>query len=338
MSETKGLDRVPERLQGLVTDDMRVEYAAIADMPRRFMGASASDLRTLDLGTRQTRAVVLPALTPEKSDTAIGLILPHQQRWTDAHAIRARVMQRLIAPEHDVFVLPNNSIRNSNYRFAPQAFARTKSGDMRPLASLDVATLELLAHIRGTGKIALTGYSLGARVVLEIAQDHLLQKIEPVGFNADEAPSKLDRTAEELQRDFMKSGGFGAQLAAIADSGLTSLQETYTRPRLAADYALFGAAALLNSQNGAIHAAMADTAFHSPEKFVDYGADVPRKIGYVAGSRLFEVDAEAQKILGHPGVRLTEYNGEGTHEHATGDNPVIHALMVKDGLQSVLGK
>lgn len=338
MSEIKGLDCVPDRLQGLVTDEMRETYAEIADMPRRLLGARPTDLRTLDLGNRQTRAVVLPALTTEKSDIAIGLILPHQQRWTDAHAIRAKVMQRLIAPEHDIFVLPNNSVANSNYRFTPQALARLKSGDMRPLASLDAATLELLARIRGTGKVALTGYSLGARIVLEIAQDHLLQYVEPVGFNADEAPSKLGRSARELQSDFTKSGGFGAQLEAIAESGLLALQETYSRPRLAADYARFGAAVVLNSQNSAIHQAMADTAFHSPERFVDYGPDVPRKIGYVAGSKLFAYDSEVAKVIGRPGVLLTEYNGNGTHKHTTGDNPIIHALMAMDGLQSILGK
>lgn len=338
MGEIKGLDCVPDKLQGLVTDEMREAYAEIADMPRRLMGARPSDLRTLDLGNRQTRAVVLPALTHEKSDTAIGLLLPHQQRWTDAHAIRAKVMQRLIAPEHDVFVLPNNSVANSNYRFTPQAMARLRSGDMRPLASLDAATLELLAQIRSTGKIALTGYSLGGRVVLEIAQDHLLQKVEPVGFNADETPSRSGRTAAELQKDFIASGGFGEQLAAIADSGLVSLEETYSRPRLAADYARFGAAAVMNAQNKAIHAAMADTAFHNPDGLKAYGPNVPRKIGYIAGSRLFELDDEALLLVGSLGIMFTEYSGDGTHGHTTGDNPIIHALMANDGLQSVLGK
>jgi pimeloyl-ACP methyl ester carboxylesterase len=322
MSQNNDFYKVPVEVEHLLTDTMQ---ESLEEWRERSLSAVLEHIPRpiqVDGNTKITR---LPAITSEKSDLPIGLLLPHQQAFTPAHAVRAALFQELIAPEHDVIVMANNGLASDSYRFNKAQRAILKNGDFSPFAEQQARTLVTL----GISNIAITGYSLGARLAVELGST---DELEIVALNADEAPTAAGRSPKQLQKDFLASGGWGEQRAAIDDSGVLAVRQAYAPHKLAYDYAKFGIATL-NPDNAAIKNAMQGSMAESLAKARRANPQMPIKLGRVAGSQLTDLSD-----IDTTDVTVRTYTGEAARKHATGDNPIAHALMAYDGLRAVLGK
>lgn len=288
----------------------------------------------IDLGNRRVRAAVIRP-EGEADDTALVLSLPFQQGWKPSMDIRARVLRDVVAPNSTMIVFPQNSRESQAryYELNKDELEKVAGGVLRPVAELQLRTLEKL----GIGKAALTGYSLGALLSLNMAATGS-DKIEITRVNADEAPSKIGRSAKELNQDFRKSGGPFAQRKSMKDSGLPSIMDVLSVPRMVEDYANFGLS-LGIAENKALSQGMAGGIESLVVGARQQNPDTRIKLGYVAGSKLFDVDSISKAMLfdRSPEAKLHayKYSGEGTHMHTTGDNPVAHALMALEHFEDL---
>jgi len=269
------------------------------------------------------RIAVLNPRGDEIDDTnTLVVTLPHEQAWKPSMQLRTELLRQIVAPDSRAVVFPNNTWqKRSYYGFDNDTCSRMANGDIRPFAEKQVRVLEKL----GVSKVSVTGYSLGASAGIGIAAVGS-PDIEITHVNADEAPS-ANRDAKQLQKDFMSSGGWSEQRAAIAQSAIPALSRAQLSPKLAMDYANFGLSTLVK-ENKALLQAMAGNISPLVETAVANYPDMKMKIGYVAGSLL--VDAASLELPKY--ARLVEYSGSGSQMHATGDNIVAHALMALDGL------
>lgn len=325
MAERISQPIVPESLASLIDDRVRECAATMANVTADMM------TELVDVSTKRTFAGSstmtygeLGARHADPEATALVIGLPHQQILKPAMLLRAEVTRRIIAPNSRAIILPNNGLHQESYTLRPEEVEQTRSNRLRPLHERHVRLLEAI----GVRKAALTGYSLGALSVLGIA-DVESPDIEIVGLNMDEMPSKPGRTPKQLTKDFMKSGGYGDQLAAIGDSDIDVLsRDIYSRVRLAIDYARFGLAAQ-NATNKAIAIGMAGSHMDTLQEVLARG-QFDAKLGRVDGSLLFH-DTPPESAW----LRDVTYSGSGTRLHPTGDNPFAHALMARDGLGDI---
>lgn len=256
------------------------------------------------------------------------LALPHQQTWKPSMALRSYLYHDINNPNGVTIVLPNNSFGEASYRMSDSDRQKIESGDMQPFYEAQTKTIEsVLSRYGRIGSVSLDGYSLGGLTALGIASvgsDHLaVQSVHSV-----ESPNK-ETTPKKLQKDFMKSGGFGDQREAVADAAVPALTELHRVLPLGIDYARFGIASVTEADNKALAKGMATPKYAElVEKTLAHYNGVRIAAGHIAGSRLF--DPEIVEYIDDPRFEVQFYNeGPGSHKHATGDNIMAHALMMK---------
>jgi hypothetical protein len=318
MSNLNALPKVPDELAPyLDTSALEENQAAWQTYTLQDVHAAMPETQV----TEQGRVVVLDPTSQERDETyTTVLALPFQQGWKPSMYIRAEYARQVLAPESRMVVLPNNTASEQYYNFTKEERRKIGGGNLEPFFERHVRVLEDLG-VRG--EVMLTGYSLGGLVAVGIAAKCPFS-FEPKTVNADELPTG-SREPKELQKAFLKSGGWHEQRAAIADAKLPVLSTALSTGRLAVDYARFGLSTF-EANNKALAAGMARGDFgdllrqarrNLPETII--------KLGHVAGSQLF---LPIEGSLGEVDVR--EYSGAAAHMHATGDNVVAHALMILD--------
>lgn len=289
------------------------------------------DVQMIEPTETTSRAAIL---TPEGNDfdedQSVVLALPHLQGWIPHHYIRARVMQQLIAPDKRVIVMPNNTIRQQNYdlsALSTDECEKMSRGDILPLADRQMRTLESIDKLKsfGTlGRVSLTGYSLGANIVLGMASAES-NSIEVDRVNADEAVSDNLRTAaSDVQSDFMKSGGALDPWHAKQASKIPALSSALRSNRMAWDWIRFGV------MNFTPHGKLMRGAMTSSINLL-LSDDIPTKIGHIENSKMFNPSSIVH--LGRNVIDVVRYEGEGFRGHPSADDVFVHALMVNDGLK-----
>lgn len=256
------------------------------------------------------------------------LALPHQQAWKPSMAIRANIYHEANNPDGLTVVLANNSISNRAYRFSEVEQEAIASGNMRPFYERQTRAVEHLMNSHSMrGRVALAGYSLGGLTALGIATVGS-DRLDIAEVHSIESPNE-DQIPKELKRKFLKSGSWGDQRAAIKDAHLPVLEEALRFDRLALDYARFGIASFTNAENKALSQGMANNNFNLLVKIaLKQYEDISIYAGHIVGSQLFNPDVVTD--INDPRFvvkRISE--GEGNHRHATGDNPIAHALMLR---------
>jgi len=275
--------------------------------------------------TEYGRAVVLEPEGDWDGTTTV-LATPFQQAWKPSMFIRAAYAQQAVAPESRMVILPNNSVTDTYYHFERPELGQLSSGNLTPLFEHQARVLEALGV---EGKVMLSGYSMGALTAIGLAKV-CSERLAVVSVNADEAPTG-GREPKALNKDFMTSGGWGEQRAAIADARVPALSEALKTRRLAFDYARFGTASLLSMVglrpvNKALAEGMARVDFGA--LLLEARAQFPEaiiKLGRVVDSRMVQLERVPQAA-----ADIREYSGAGAHKHTTGDNVVAHALMMLD--------
>jgi hypothetical protein len=325
--------QVPTELMPLL------QHAGVREVHDRWQHVTVNDVREAqetartNIAIRDGRVVQVGYFkNPDRNtDIIASIALPHQQELKPAMTARALMAQDMAAAvlglNMDVVVFPNNGSRNIAYTHTLEELVRLTGGNRAEHAQMRARTLEALRRRHSFGAVFMSSYSAEGRDGLEIAAG-TAPNFELVGLNIDEMPSKPGRDADGVQRDFLRSGGYFAQLGAIRDSGVPVMSRIYNPASLAADYVRFGLAAQ-NDQNKALRASMAGDAGDTLRAARRQYPDLAIKFGQVVGSNLFVPEGD------YPGLaRVQEYHSP--RLHTTGDNIVAHALMVVDGLQHAL--
>lgn len=278
--------------------------------------------------------VLISRLAPqgEHDGTTMALAFPFLQGLNKTMMLRAAFMQQSVMPNSEVLLLPNIHFgKDATYSFSDNDKKRLSEGSLAPLAEKYVRVFETL----NIGSLALTGYSQGARVALDIAAVGS-PDVGVTHLNADEMPYAQVRNAKQLQKDFMKSGALGLQRKSMSEAGFGSLLRREAGVRLPLlDYSLFGLKSL-GAVSKLIHAGMTDQGDRGGAAWSLYRAqqsnpETPMKFGAVEGSLL--TDLARIRFRSSKNIRVAMYTGAAANKHTTGDNYAAHALMVKDGLR-----
>ncbi len=242
--------------------------------------------------------------------------------------IGAEVTRQLVAPNSRMIMMPNSSFGQANHVIpaqpdAQELFARDS---LNTLARGKMTVLDYIHRNKyPLGKISLTGWSFGANMALALASlDYRQLEIESI--NADEAVSKVDRTAKELTKDFMKSGSWNEQRQAGTDSGIPAINYAFATGRLAIDYLKFGIASQ-GTEAKQVKEAMSGDVDELVTRALTSNPDAKIKLGHMRGSIIFDPASIKTK-----GVRIVEYDGETNRRHASVNNPLLQAWMAHDGL------
>lgn len=318
---------VPDQLVPLMDDHFTETQERWQDATFDQVLPDKPGLMPVDIGKER---VLISYLKPqgEHDGTTVALAFPFLQGLNKTMLLRAAFMQQSVMPNSEVMLLPNiHSGRNATYTFSEEDKRRLGNGSLTPLGEKYIRVFETL----GVGSIALTGYSQGGRLALDIAAVGS-PNIHITHVNADEVPSKMGRNAKELQKDFMKSGALGLQRKSMSEAGFGSLLEREAGLRLPLlDYSTFGIKSLSRISK-LIHAGMTGRALHVARKAILVNEDIKMKLGAVEGSLLTDFN-ELQKLTQYMNTRAVLYTGDAANKHTTGDNYAAHALMVKDGFQ-----
>lgn len=245
--------------------------------------------------------------------------------------LRAAFMQQSVMPNSEVLLLPNvHTGRDATYTFSDNDKKRLSEGTLAPLAEKYVRVFETL----NVASIALTGYSQGARLVVDMTAVGS-PDVQITHTNADEAPSAYGRNAKQLQKDFMGSGALGLQRKSMSEAGFGSLLKREAGIRLPLlDYSTFGMKSL-GKISRLIHAGMTDEDTNNVVqalcKIKSVNPDTQIKLGKVEDSLL--TDLARLRLSSRKNVRCVTYMGDAANKHTTGDNYAAHALMVKDGMR-----
>lgn len=307
---------VPDELTDLL-DDPVVQVAQEDWQARRLQDVLATMPQPTD--TEHGRAVVLEPRGYWNGTTTV-LATPFQQAWKPSMFIRAAYAQQAVAPRSRMVVLPNNSATDTYYNFEQPELEQLASGNFSPLFEHQARVLEALGV---EGAVTLSGYSMGALTAIGLAKV-CSDKLAVATINADEAPTG-GREPKQLQKDFLASGGWGEQRAAINDAHIPALSEALNSRRLALDYTRFGLASL-RATNKALAEGMARVDFG--QLLLEARAQAPSaviKLGHVVDSRIVHLDRVPVGV-----ADIQAYSGAGAHKHTTGDNAVAHALMMLD--------
>lgn len=278
---------------------------------------------TASVGDQQGRAVVI------HGDPEIGIDIvafSHEQAWKPSTAIRTLFSHYVNNHGGVTIALPNNSVIDKYVDLSPTAEAQMLEGDMSPFYEVQGRLVESVMKQKGySGTLKLKGYSLGGLTSLGIASVNP-GVLDIASVHAIEAPA-VDRTSKQLRKDFMKSGTWEDQRAAIADTNLPMLTQALHPGRMLMDYARFGLASKSDKVNRALSVAMALPNISNMFEHVierNPGTDI-----YAADivSSLVSRVSEVELIKSIPNIRTETYSGSGTHGHATGDNAVALSLM-----------
>ena len=243
--------------------------------------------------------------------------------------IGAEVTRQLVTPNSRMIMMPNNSFGQANHIVPnkPDAIELFNRDALNTLARNKSTALDHIDRNKyRLGKIGLTGWSFGANMALAVASLKDRQ-LEVVAVNADEPVSKIGRTAKELSKDFMKSGGFGEQRQAGKDSGIPAINQAFNALRLIPDYMKFGIASqgkeakqLLESMTGDVNELVKSALSNNP--------DIQIKLGQMVGSLIFEPSS----VQPQNGVEVVAYDGPTNRRHATVNNPLVQGYMAHQGL------
>lgn len=277
-------------------------------------------------GDRKVQTIeVAPTGSDHDITRDIVLGLPYLNGYTVHHYIRAKTLQLLTHPNSSVWIMPNNGSDKSAYQFNTEENCRLSNGDIRPLAEMQLRAFENSSARFGT--LAITGYSQGGLTAVAMAavgSDKLV--IDRV--NADEMPSRSNRTAKQLGKDFMSSGGLPELKGAVKDANIAALSEAMSTRRLGADLVKFGVTSLGKEAKLLKHA-MSGSAQGLIEQAMNNGVHI--KVGSVAGSSLLDIESIDTES---PLLTAVQYVGQPfDRRHATGDNVIAHAIMANDGLR-----
>jgi hypothetical protein len=258
----------------------------------------------------------------------IVLCLPYLNGYNPRHYIRARTLQ-LTNPNYSLWLIPNNTLGEKSYVFNDEEKARLAGGDMRPLGEIQMRAFEKISH--GISKLAVTGYSQGGLTALAMASIDSGVLVNRV--NADEVPSKTNRTVAELTKDFRNSRDTKSLKAAVKDADIPVLSEAMAARHVNWDIAQFAIKSLTTDGN-IMRKAMAGSAEYLVDAILSRETDTTIKLGSVAGSHLFDVESISTELLNSPLLEIVQYvGGHFRHKHVTGDNVKAHALMANDGLR-----
>lgn len=319
MPELSPQPTVPDELTNFLDDSLvlaayeRWQALSMADIHR-----DMPEPTTTEYG----RAVVLEPRDGDWNGSTMVVGAPYRQAWKPSMYIRMGLAHQALMPNSRMVVLPNNSVGDSYIHLPEAQLDQVAGGNMRPFYEQQARILEALDT---KGEVVLTGYSLGALTALGLAGVNS-DKYEVTLVNADEPPTG-DRDSKTLQKDFLASGGWGDQRAAIADANIPVLSRALSAYRLGMDYVRFGVTSF-DTFSRAVMEGIAHQDFGELLKSAREALpDVTFKIGHVAGSRLVRVDQVPADM-----AVIHAYSGAGAHKHATGDNPVAHALMIVDAV------
>lgn len=317
---------VPDELYPLVDD----QFSTVQERWQNatFEGLLPDAPTLFPVAISDTERILMSRLSPaaEADGSVIGLSFPFQQGLNRTMLLRAAFMQQSIAPNSEVLLFPNvHTGKDSTFSLSGGDKARLAEGSLAPVAEKLARAIEVL----GVGSIALTGYSQGARMSLDIAGAN--PNFEITHLNMDEAPSAPERSAKQLQKDFLRSGTLDLQRKSMSEAGYGTLLEQ-TAKMLPIDYAKFGIGTL-SAVSRLMHKGMTGSMSETLKQVSESNPDMAIKVGVVGGSYLTDT-SDLVIRSNHLGVaRGVRYTGDAANAHATGDNYAAHALMVKDGLQ-----
>jgi hypothetical protein len=306
-SEADHLNAVQEHWQTVTLDQVKSEMV---------------EPETFRVPGGYVRAHILEPTGELNEDLTIVRFSEHQQPYNVTQHVGAAVTRDIVAPNSRVIMFTNNSFRKTANSLSKDQIKHAKEGSLHPVAEDKMRVIERLA----VKNALLTGFSLGGVLAAEttaVGSD----KVNITHLNIDEAPSKTARTAKQLQKDFMKSGGWGDQQKAMEESRIPAFQDIRKAFRLGPDYAKFGIATLL-PMNKAIQEGMRGTIDPVVYEALHKYPGIAIKIGSIAGSRLFDPASIAPKLQRE--VDMVQYEGDLFHAHASVNNPFIQAAMVKD--------
>lgn len=267
-----------------------------------------------------------PVATDHEISHDIVLSLPHLNAYDPRYYIRAKTLQ-LANPNYSVWLMPNNTFRDNAYIFNAEEKYRLAHGDMRPLGEIQMRALE--NHRPRLLSLAVSGYSQGGLAALALAG--IKNGIPVSNVNADEIPSKSNRTMVQLIRDFSYSRSTEGLRAAVADAAIPALSEVMNSKQISDDNKRFLAKSV-TPEGQIMRKAMTGSAEYLVQAALDNGVAV--KLGYVATSRIFDVESISPLLRSSQSITVFQYEGEKfENKHATGDNVKLHALMANDGLR-----
>lgn len=320
---------VPDQLQSFLTPDFLDIHDHWAQKKWDEFRTEIPEPTTISAGGRYTKAVLLPG-DPE---AGVNIIMQqHQQSWKPSMALIAMYHKSINNPDGLTVVLPNNSTEASYYSLTTEELGALHVATMRPLYELHTRTLEAVQRRVGNfGKTAILGNSLGGLTALGIASV-ASPELDIAEIVSVEAPN-ANRTTKELSKDFFKSGGIVGQHKAIRDASLPLLSYIQRPHRLARDYMRFGLASRM-PENRAILEGMAQPSFPVLVRNVLLqNADINVRLGWVEGSFVFDpsvLENMEMSLLTDPTDITKEfYSGNGAHAHATVDNPVAVAGILR---------
>lgn len=274
-----------------------------------------------NVGGKAVSAVVVP---PRAKDIDIENVLvrmaEHQQPYTPFQYMSACILRDVVAPESPIIMFQNNGLTQSVRTIDTEIRKDINMRGLSPLAEQNMLILDRL----GFKNVALTGWSIGASMAVEMAKAGS-NKINISHLNVDEAPSQNGRNIFQLLKDFRDSGSKAEQIKAIHDADLPAISRRYASTKLNVDYAKFFIAGLLPS-NISIMRAATESIGSSLLAARMQNPDVHIKLGSVVESRMFS-DIDRMTLLAD---EVVEYAG--FYKHPTVNNPFIQALMADDGI------
>lgn len=270
--------------------------------------------------------VHIARLAPHKEPNGSKLVVafPYQQGIGSTMLANTAFMQQTVYPHSEVIMLPQTyKGKNSSFELSDTDAARLEAGSLAPIAEKYARVLDGMK----AGKLAITGYSLGGRLAADIAA--ISGDYEVTAVNIDEAPFHKDRTAKQLQKDFMKSGGYFMQRKAMADAGLGRIVGKEAGLVLAVDYAKFGVNSFSKVAKlvhmGMVHGDLSLTL----KEIQNNHPAAPIKVGSVEGSLLTAPEDIAELAAS---IDTVLYTGDAARKHTTGNNFAMNALATKQGL------
>lgn len=267
-------------------------------------------------------AVVSPSRGVDSDETrTIVLPLEFGQSVTPAHAIRAKAMQQLVAPNSRVMIVPNNGfgVNHVNMTDGLSAAAKEKmqDGDYMPYAELLMQTVEAADRVHNFGKLAIIGSSQGALTGLAWGSKDILNVEKILAF---ETPSMSNRTAKGLGADFRKSGGGATGLwSAIKASEISAQKQAMQIPhKYTKDIAKFVAYSMMNADAKLLSQAMAGSAEYLAAPAAEKLGKGALRFVFIDGSTVFDSTSISDET--HKLAPITRIEGTGTYAHATSNH------------------
>lgn len=302
----------------------------IAEVKAKWEGITLKDViatmppRTvIDVGRRTVSGIIVPPMQ-ERDENTVDMVRfsEHAQHYTAGQYMSASLMRDFLLPNSNAAMFQNNSVTDEEHEMDADLINDMSKRGLIPYAEDKVRALEAMADKKLiSGRIALTGFSLGGNIALAVAAVGS-DKLDIVAINADDPISAAGRNASDVRKDFMKSGSPGEQLAAVAATGVLAFQEHFAKRRLfIKDYPRFALANLIRSTRGMLNASTGEVTELLDKASNQYpNADI--KLGVVEGGTVFQ-PSEAI-VSRYPVVRYT-----GMWRHATVNNPFAQALMAE---------